>query len=251
MNKEELLNKIDYLYNEINNRYNLRKEKNSSNKDVGNRMLVCIAGPPAAGKSTISVRLCEKLQSSGLKTVVVPMDGYHLDNCILKERSLLHRKGSPPTFDVIGFKTILDRLSKQQQQQPQQQSNNNNNNNNNSDDDDDDLEYNEIIIPTFDRELDISRAGAAVVDRSIEILLIEGNYLLLDVSPWNRLHRFFDFTIFIDADRSTLEQRLIQRWLDHQHDHESAVKRAKSNDIPNAIYTLDHSIKPDIKIINN
>ena len=63
------------------------------------RVIVGIAGPPAAGKSTISASLEAALADS----VVVPMDGFHLDNQELDALSLRDRKGAPDTFDADGF----------------------------------------------------------------------------------------------------------------------------------------------------
>lgn len=72
------------------------------------RTLVAIAGPPAAGKSTLTERLCERLNalhpgfSSGF-AAIVPMDGYHYDNAVLEPQGRLGIKGAPETFDVDGL----------------------------------------------------------------------------------------------------------------------------------------------------
>lgn len=172
------------------------------------RLIVAIAGPPGAGKSTISEHLRDAInQGKTGPAVIVPMDGFHLDNAILDERGLRNHKGSPPTFDCDGFTALLERLK------------------NTSED---------VVIPVFDRTLDLARAGASVVRADHQILLVEGNYLLLDQDPWTRLAPFFDMTIFLDVPLTELERRLIQRWLDHGHTPDAARERALSNDIPNA-----------------
>ncbi|MCP6324430.1 nucleoside/nucleotide kinase family protein, partial [Klebsiella pneumoniae] len=67
--------------------------------------------PPGAGKSTISEHLRNTInQGEAGPAVIVPMDGFHLDNVILDERGLRRRKGSPPTFDCEGFAALLERL---------------------------------------------------------------------------------------------------------------------------------------------
>lgn len=48
------------------------------------RCLVAIAGPPGAGKSTISSALIELLPEGS--AVVVPMDGFHYDDAVLNQR---------------------------------------------------------------------------------------------------------------------------------------------------------------------
>ncbi|MFD1198266.1 nucleoside/nucleotide kinase family protein [Brucella gallinifaecis] len=181
------------------------------------RLTVAIAGPPGAGKSTISEYLRDAInQGEAGPAVIVPMDGFHLDNAILDERGLRSRKGSPPTFDCAGFAALLERLK------------------NTSED---------VVIPVFDRKLDLARAGASVVAADHRILLVEGNYLLLDCEPWTRLAPFFDMTIFLNVSFLELERRLIQRWIDHGHTPDAARKRALCNDIPNAELVISSSRK--------
>jgi len=57
----------------------------------------------------------------------------------------------------------------------------------------------EIAVPVFDRDLEIARAGARIIPQSARIIIVEGNYLLLDAEPWRSL--VFDTTVMIDADR--------------------------------------------------
>ena len=137
--------------------------------------------------------------------VVVPMDGFHLDNAILDALDLRKRKGSPPTFDVAGFEVLLRRLRETRE---------------------------DVVIPLFDRKLDLARAGAGIVKADQRILLVEGNYLLLNQPPWDRLAPLFDVTIFLDVDRLELENRLVQRWLAHGHNVGSAQARAPQMTCP-------------------
>ena len=183
--------------------------------DSGDRLVVAIAGPPGAGKSTLSEYLREAINKGDAgPAVIVPMDGFHLDNAILDERGLRARKGSPPTFDCAGFAALLERLKHTSE---------------------------DVVIPVFDRTLDLARAGASVVHADHRILLVEGNYLLLDQKPWTRFEPFFDMTIFLEVPFAELERRLIQRWLDHGHTPDAARKRALSNDIPNAELVVSSS----------
>lgn len=60
------------------------------------RKLIAIVGPPGAGKSTLSDLICEKLnESSPGIAAILPMDGFHFDDSILRDRGVLNRKGAP------------------------------------------------------------------------------------------------------------------------------------------------------------
>jgi pantothenate kinase len=97
--------------------------------------VVAIAGAPGSGKSTLAERLVSRLNECAERSAaLLPMDGYHYDDRILIERGLRARKGAPETFDVLGLVHMLDRLRRNQED--------------------------EIAVPVFDRDLEISRAGA-------------------------------------------------------------------------------------------
>lgn len=189
----------------------------------GQRVMIGIAGPPGAGKSTLADALCDRLNRDieGQPALVVPMDGYHFDNDILVARNLMARKGSPQTFDAHGFQNLLTRLRAGEA---------------------------EVAIPVFDRDRDLARAGARLVTPAARILLVEGNYLLLKSEPWVRLKSVFDLTVFLPVPMEILEARLIQRWLDHGLAQTAAETRARSNDIPNAALVMAESQNADVNL---
>ena len=106
----------------------------------------------------------------------------------------------------------------------------------------------EVIVPVFDREQDQAIAGVQRVALSDRIILVEGNYLLIDELPWSALHELWDFTIFLDPGFSILESRLIERWIRHDHDPDAAHQRAMQNDLPNARYVIEHSVTADVNL---
>ena len=181
------------------------------------RFITALAGPPGAGKSTLAAALVAAL---GPGARVVPMDGFHLDNQVLAARGLLARKGCPASFDALGFVHLLRRLRAED----------------------------EVAIPVFDRALDLARAGADLVRRDDRILIVEGNYLLLQAAPWAEARALYDLTVALDVPEAELERRLIQRWLDHGHDADAARARALSNDIPNARQVQRESVAAQIVI---
>lgn len=201
--------------------------------DENERLLVGIVGAPASGKSTLSEQLALSLnadQSITSNAIVVPMDGFHLDNTLLDERGQRSVKGSPQTFDVAGFSHLLQRLAKPVESVEPAQTQT-------SESSDDDA----IYLPVFDRSMDLSRCAARVINPSDRLILVEGNYLLLNRPGWCDLHRLFKLSVFLDVPFEILQDRLVQRWLDHGLDEASASDRANSNDIPNAHVVVSES----------
>ena len=181
---------------------------------VKNRFLVAIAGPPGSGKSTIAEYLAAQL---GPTAAVIPMDGFHLENDRLTELGLLHRKGAPETFDANGFVQLVKRL---RQKGP-------------------------IPFLTFDRAADNTTPNGGLVQAQAKIILVEGNYLLLNQFPWSTLPDLFNLTVALAVDRDQLQSRLIQRWLDQGLSEKAAHERALSNDMVNADLVISNLLEPD------
>jgi pantothenate kinase len=183
------------------------------------RFVVALAGPPGSGKSTLADGL------SGLfpegSAVVVSMDGFHFDDVVLKARGLRARKGAPETFDFHGFEALLKRIRANES---------------------------EIAVPVFDRTVELSRAGAAIIRQDVKFVLVEGNYLLLDEEPWSRLGDLFDFSIYVDTPREELDRRLMRRWDRHGKTKAEARAWIDSNDMPNIDRVLSHRRMADLII---
>lgn len=184
------------------------------------RYLFAVAGAPGAGKSTLAEALVAALEAIAPgRAALLPMDGFHFDNAVLAARGLLARKGAPETFDAAGLAATLDRIAAASEP---------------------------VAVPVFDRDLDLARAGARIIAPVQSIVVVEGNYLLLDDAPWSGLAGHFDRALFLDVDEAELTRRLVERWLGHGHAPEAARARAEGNDLPNARLVLARSRSADV-----
>ena len=179
------------------------------------RRIVAVVGAPGSGKSTLAERLAAALPDAA----VLPMDGYHYDDGLLDARGLRARKGAPDTFDVGGFGHMLQRLRRN--------------------------EEDEIAVPVFDRDLEISRSGARMIGRAVTTLIVEGNYLLLAISPWARLHGLYDVTVSLDVPEAELRRRLVARWRGYGLPDAEITAKVEGNDLPNGRFVRDNSKAAD------
>ena len=215
--------------------------KNKTKKWIG------IVGGPGSGKSTLAQEVSKICNNKyNLDTVVIPMDGFHFKKSDLTKYNLF-RRGAPHTFDAEGFIYML-KLAK--------------NSNIN------------IYFPDFCRIKSDPLENSIILKPTDQIVLIEGNYLLLgaiedkylskdeqkEVNRWKPLLELFDETWFIDISIDDQKNRLINRhletWTDCDtvfwnatNEIEGATKRTNFNDIPNSDFILKSKRYADI-IIN-
>ena len=169
------------------------------------RHVVAIAGAPGAGKSTLTGRLHDAL---GTQTdAILPMDGFHYDDAVLQAMGRRPWKGAPDTFDVGGLRSTLARLR--------------------------DPAEGAVAVPVFDRDLEISRGSARIIEPHVRLILVEGNYLLLDDPPWQSLRLQFDATVMIDVPQEELRRRLRQRWIGQGLSETEIQFKLEQNDLPN------------------
>ena len=160
-------------------------------EERGRRIVIFLAAPPAAGKSTLALflqHLSEMLP--GVRPLqAVGLDGFHYPNRYLQTHTLLRDgaevsladvKGCAETFDVRALGGKLFALSR-----------------------------GDVRFPFYDRRIHDVVEDAVLVSR--DILLLEGNWLLLDEPCWIALRPYADLAIFLSCREGPLRERLIER----------------------------------------
>lgn len=154
----------------------------------GARRMVGVAGPPGSGKTHLCHELVRLLPD--LAVAIVPMDGFHLDDGLLTHLGLASVKGRPDTFDAAGFVALLRRLRSQSGEL--------------------------VVAPRFDRTTETAVAGAIAIGPEIDLVLVEGNYLLLPDGPWGEVAEVLDEVWYLDVADDVRQHRLLAR---HRQGH--------------------------------
>ena len=177
------------------------------------QLLIGFAGPPGGGKSTTAEQVHRRVPHS----VVVPMDGYHFTKEQLRQfpdpEAALARRGAHWTFDGEAFGNALQKLKLDKHGS----------------------------FPAFEHGVGDPVQGNIIVEgpETHKVVLIEGNYLTLDIPPWDQITSILDFTYFIDCDLAVVEQRILKRHIAvNGNTPERALERVTMNDSPNAQLVL-------------
>ena len=167
-----------------------------------------LAGGPGSGKSTLAEALKARL---GDLLTIIPLDGYHysrseLDSMEDPEEAHL-RRGAPFTFNASRF--VEDLITAR--------------------------EAGEGVFPSFDHTAGDPVEADIQLRKGPQIVLVEGNYLLLDTDPWCQLReRVFDETWFLDVPVSECNRRVGERHVLTGLTEEQAKLRVATNDSLNA-----------------
>jgi len=138
---------------------------------------------------------------------VVPMDGFHLPNATLAARGHLDIKGAPETFAADEFVELMLALRKPAAV---------------------------VHCPTFDRTSDEPVPDQLRVVPADAIVIVEGNYLLLDEQPWVQLADVFDDVAYLETPSEVRIERLIDRHVEFGCGRREALEFVHRSDEVNA-----------------
>ncbi|TPW71730.1 nucleoside/nucleotide kinase family protein [Schumannella sp. 10F1B-5-1] len=185
----------------------------------GGRVVIGIAGSPGAGKTTLAKALVALLNQRagvadgsaadpGAIAGYLPLDGFHLANSTLDRLGIHDRKGAIDTFDGWGFVGLLHRVRRESDHT--------------------------VYAPGFSRDVDEGVAGEIAIEPQHRIVIVEGNYLLDDADPWERVRDLLDEAWFCAAPDDARVERLVDRHTRHGRSVEAATAWAHDVDGVNA-----------------
>jgi pantothenate kinase len=196
----------------------------------GSRAILGIAGSPGAGKTTLARLLAERVNALSAEAgeltapfaTHVPMDGYHLAQSTLDRLGRTERKGAIDTFDGWGFLSLVQRLR---------------------------LETDHTVYaPSFDRAIEEPIAGEMAVDASTQLVIIEGNYLLVDDGPWAAVKPLLTESWFCETPDEVRVSRLVMRHEIGGRTPEAALAWAESVDGRNALLIESTAPRADLLV---
>jgi type I pantothenate kinase len=151
--------------------------------------VIGVAGSVAVGKSTFA-RILQALLSrwpDHPKVDLVTTDGFLYPNAVLERRNLMHRKGFPESYDT---RELLHFLRALKSGQP------------------------EVTAPVYSHVVYDIVEGEELAVRQPDILILEGlNVLQVGDTAPEFVSDYFDFSIFIDADESAIQEWYVARFL--------------------------------------
>ncbi len=183
------------------------------------RYVFGIAGPPGSGKSTVADRIAAELGAP-----VVPMDGFHLPNETLRARGLLDTKGAPETFASTEFVDLVRSLRNA---------------------------TGVVRCPAFDRTVDEPIPDRIDVHPDDVVVIVEGNYLLLDRGPWSTLPELCDAIAYLDVPAGLRCERLVARHVSFGRSQPEAVAFVQRSDLANAALVEASRARADLIVVRD
>ncbi|XP_041005881.1 putative uridine kinase C227.14 isoform X2 [Juglans microcarpa x Juglans regia] len=200
--------------------------------------IVGLAGPPGAGKSTLASEVARRVnklwpqKASSIDSqvkppdiaTVLPMDGFHLYRSQLDEmenpEEAHARRGAPWTFNPALLLSCLQTLKAQ----------------------------GSVYVPSFDHGIGDPVEDDIFVSLQHKVVIVEGNYLLLEDGVWKEISSIFDEKWFIEVDIDTSMQRVLKRHISTGKPPDIAQWRIDYNDRPNAELIMKSKKNADLVI---
>lgn len=177
-----------------------------------------IAGAPGSGKSTLAEAIVAHF---GDRAALLPMDGFHMADEELARLGRAERKGAPDTFDVDGYVATLRRVR---------------------------AGDHDVLAPRFHREIEAAVAGAIRISTQHELVVTEGNYLLLQEGSWQHVAALLDEAWLVRPPDEARRERLVARHVHHGRSPAAAAAWVDTVDEPNARLIAALSATPDLVI---
>jgi len=195
------------------------------------RLMVVVSGPPGSGKTVFAMLLVAVINAEAdhEEAVQIPLDGWHYPNEYLDTHTtryadhdvlLRQIKGSPATYDTAAAFSCLEKIRKGGQ----------------------------ISYPVYSRIQHDPIANGGMVEPFHKIVILEGNYWLLQDAPWTKFQPLFDVRIFLTAKAETLLDGLRQRQLRGGRSAEAIEQQITNVDLPNIEFVLKNSARADIVV---
>ena len=174
----------------------------------GEQLWIGLAGGPGSGKSTLATELQKRLQNVLL---AIPLDGYHYYRSELDQMDdpaeAYMRRGAPFTFYSVKF--INDLVEAKESAKG--------------------------YFPSFDHQVGDPIENDIKLLKTHRIVLVEGNYLLLDSDPWSRLRKeVLDEAWYLNVSVDECKRRLMKRHVGVGLSEEQALQRIMTSDGMNA-----------------
>jgi pantothenate kinase len=200
------------------------------------RFLVGIAGPPGAGKSILAEQLhfiIDKgfLHKEAHVAPALPMDGFHYPNAYLESHTrrlpdgaeipLSSVKGQPDTIDVARLRRYMTALL----QRP---------------------EY--VPWPGYSRNSHDVVPDRYHVHESVNLVIIEGNYVLVNRGSFAGIPEMFNLRMYIDAPAPKIIANLVERHIQGGKTIDEAKDWVKRIDLPNARVAESSKVNADVVI---
>ncbi|MCE2490462.1 MAG: nucleoside/nucleotide kinase family protein [Anaerolineae bacterium] len=192
--------------------------------------IVLLAATAGSGKSILAAfqEWLSRQDDDLLPAQALSIDGFHFPNDVMKRRTILREgreqlmhdyKGAPESFDLAGLREKLKALRRGET----------------------------VCWPLYDRNIHDPVEDAIAVTEPL--LILEGNYVLLDAPGWRDLRALADFGIFLETDEELTRERLRKRKLRGGYTRNWVEGHYARSDGPNTRLILGRRLPADVTLV--